>query len=217
MGKVREMPPRGHYLAHEVGWLAGVSAHRIGQWARRGYIRPSQKRGRPHVYSYQDIAEAMVVHELDEAGATLRSIKTAINRLRERHGYNWPLQHERLAAHHGQVVGFDGDDAYNLGGDGSEWQRVIAPENLEKIADQLERGGWAVRAIPGLRFIEVNPERLSGRPAIRDRRISAQDAASLAATREGRIVLVDEYELAEDEIRDAERWWEAARRYEAAA
>src|SRR3954447_15593752 len=105
MGVVREMPPRGHYLAHEVGLLAGVSGDRIGQWARRGYIRSSQSSGRPRVYSYQDVAEAMVVHELEDAGADLRSIKRTIQRLRERAGMSWPLQHhrERLATVSGIV------------------------------------------------------------------------------------------------------------------
>ncbi len=38
---VREMPPRGHYTAQAVGRLAGVSGQRVGQRARRGYIRSS--------------------------------------------------------------------------------------------------------------------------------------------------------------------------------
>src|SRR3954465_11274880 len=106
MGTVREMPPRGHYLAHDAGVLAGVSGDRIGQWARRGYIRSSQSSGRPHIYSYQDVAEAMVVHELEDAGADLKSIKRAIARLRERGGTGWPLQHHRatLGTLSGSVV-----------------------------------------------------------------------------------------------------------------
>lgn len=62
--KVTHLPPRGHYLAREVGLLAGVPGHTVGQWARRGYIQSSQSAGRPRVYSFQDVAEAMVVHEL---------------------------------------------------------------------------------------------------------------------------------------------------------
>lgn len=64
MRQILEMSPRGYYLAHEVGWLAGVSGDRIGQWARRGYIRSSVSSVVPRVYSFQDVAEAMVVHEL---------------------------------------------------------------------------------------------------------------------------------------------------------
>src|SRR4051812_42079863 len=114
MGTLHVMPPRGHYLAHEVGALAGVSGDRIGQWARRGYIRSSQSTDRPRVYSYQDVAEAMVVHELLER-ADLKSIKRAIARLRERHGHDWPLQHSDVGAWQGGVVGFEHGVAYDIG------------------------------------------------------------------------------------------------------
>lgn len=156
------LAPRGHYLAHEVGWLAGVSGDRIGQWARRGYIRASQSDGRPHVYSYQDVAEAMVVHELLDHGADLRSIP---------------------------------------------WQQVVEPENLRKIAGQLERGGWAVRGLPELRHIEVNPDMLSGRPVIRGKRVPASMVAELADREDGLEILHEDYDLTDPEIRDAQRWW----------
>ena len=58
--------PRGRYLASEVGQLAGVPGNRIGQWARRGYIRSSWSSETPRIYSFQDAAEAFVVHELEE-------------------------------------------------------------------------------------------------------------------------------------------------------
>src|SRR2546430_17543574 len=57
---VTQLPPRGQYLAHEVGRLAGVSGPQVGQWARNGYIRSSQSDGLPRIYSFQDVAEAMV-------------------------------------------------------------------------------------------------------------------------------------------------------------
>jgi uncharacterized protein (DUF433 family)/DNA-binding transcriptional MerR regulator len=216
MGAVREMPPRGHYLAHEVGWLAGVSGDRIGQWARRGYIQSSQSTGRPRVYSYQDVAEAMVVHELVDNGADLKSIKRSVQRLRDRLGMSWPLQHARaqLGTVYGNVVEFAGDIAYDLGGKGSEWQHVFEPDNLRKIAGELERGGWAVRLLPDLRYIEVNPDRLSGRPVIRGRRVPADEVAQIAETPEGLEVLHEDYELRDEEIRDAQRWWHVASAYE---
>src|SRR5215212_7230177 len=80
----RPMPdpaPRGRYLAGEAGMLAGVSGDRIGQWARHGYIRSSRSDREPRVYSYEDVAEAMIVHELEELGAALPSIRRAVERL----------------------------------------------------------------------------------------------------------------------------------------
>src|SRR5207253_1449294 len=91
---VVELPPVGYYLAHEAGRLAGVSGRTIGQWARRGYIQSSQSTGRPRVYSYQDVAEAMIVHELLERQASHKEIKTAIADLRKQHGRTWPLTGE---------------------------------------------------------------------------------------------------------------------------
>jgi uncharacterized protein (DUF433 family) len=211
------MPPRGHYLAHEVGALAGVSGDRVGQWARRGYIRASQDSGIPHVYSYQDVGEAMVVHELVEQGAELKSIKRAIERLRELYGHDWPLQHAELGALHGSVVGFDEHGAYDIGGKGSPWQHVVEPDNLRKIASQLERGGWVVRELPDLRYIEVNPDRLSGRPAIRGKRVPASMVAELADRPDGPEILREDFDLSDDEIRDARRWWSAASRFDEAA
>ncbi len=59
--------PLGIYWAVEVGQLAGVSRRTVGQWARHGYIRSSRSTTSPRVYSFQDVAEAIVVHELREA------------------------------------------------------------------------------------------------------------------------------------------------------
>lgn len=89
------MPPRGRYLAHEVGLLAGVPGHTIGQWARRGYIKSSVSQDRPRIYSYQDVAEAMVVHDLLTRAVPHREIRTAIDSLHE-YG-DWPLTHAPLA------------------------------------------------------------------------------------------------------------------------
>jgi uncharacterized protein (DUF433 family) len=204
---VRNLPPRGRYLAHEVGLLAGVPGHTIGQWARRGYICSSVSEDRPRVYSYQDIAEAMVVHELLEESVTHRDIKTAITSLRTDHG-DWPLTHADLVTSEGKVYARHGGHAYDVGRRG--WQQVIDPDNLQVIAERLRRGGWVVRQLPDLEHIEVNPDRLSGRPTIKDRRLPAAKVAAIAATEEGREILYEDYELSDREIDDAVRWWKAS-------
>src|SRR5919204_7039654 len=97
MGSGRLMPPRGRYLANEVGALAGVSGDRIRQWARRRYIRASWSKSgdSPLVYSFQDVAEAMLVHELEEQWVPLELIRRTVQGLRDRYG-NWPLQSVKL-------------------------------------------------------------------------------------------------------------------------
>ena len=160
--------PLGIYWAVEVGQLAGVSRRTVGQWARHGYIRSSRSTTSPRVYSFQDVAEAMVVHEALLRGVPHADIKSAIGVLRESYG-DWPLTHADLSTYHGALVAREAGFAYDVGK--CVWQQVIDPENLSVIANQLNRGGWAVREIPDLAYIEVNPDRLSGRPAIRNRQI----------------------------------------------
>jgi uncharacterized protein (DUF433 family)/DNA-binding transcriptional MerR regulator len=213
---VRELPSRGRYLAHEVGRLAGVSGTTVGQWARRGFIRSSQSTRTPRVYSFQDIAEAMVVHELLERGVEHSQIKRAIQSLRERYGHDWPLTHAMLATAAGRIITEADDAIYDVGQRG--WQQVNLDErDLERIVGELQRGGWAVRSRPGLTHIEVNPDRLSGRPVVRGTRVPVEVAAELAEEPGGRDALREGYGLTDPEIEDARAWWAATREYETAA
>ena len=206
-----ELGPRGHYLAHEVGALAGVTGYVVGQWSRRGYIRASQSMGNPHVYAYQDIAESMVVHHLIEHGVALRYIKRALARLREEVGTEWPLQATRLLVPQltegqlrqtfgrGRTVAMERDGEII---DLIENHLVLPKSDLVAIADDLSRGGWAARDLPDLRFIEVDPDRLSGRPTIRGRRVAAELVAETAAESDGIETLRDGYGLTDEEIRE---------------
>ncbi|HET6551857.1 MAG TPA: DUF433 domain-containing protein [Solirubrobacter sp.] len=164
------------------------------------------------------MAEAMVVHELLERGVRHRDILHAIDQVEDRYG-DWPLTEAPLGTIPGKgrarVVLDQPDGVYDVGELG--WQQVIAPENLDLIRRQLRRGGWAARTLEDLEHIEVDPERLSGRPTIRGRRIAAADVAEIAQSRGGLELLRDDYDLDEDEIRDARRWWREVRRLETAA
>ena len=223
MSNVTHMPPRGRYLAHEVGRLAGVSGQTVGQWARQGYIRSSQSDGRPRVYSFQDVGEAMVVHELLNRGATYGQIREHIQRLRERYGTDWPLTQSPAstgtvggtAKAPPRVVAKESGTIYGTGSRG--WQQQVEIGDLRVIAELLRRGGWAARDLPDLEHIEVNPDRLSGRPTIRGHRIAAEDVAEIAQAPNGAEILRTDYELSDAEIHDAVRWWNVARRYDAAA
>src|SRR5690349_17612541 len=107
MGQVVHMPARGQYLANEVGRLAGVSGDQVGQWARYGYIKSSQSDRIPRVYSFQDIAEAMVVHQLRENKISYEDIRDALTSLREDPALgDWPLSTAELGTVAGAVVWF---------------------------------------------------------------------------------------------------------------
>jgi uncharacterized protein (DUF433 family)/DNA-binding transcriptional MerR regulator len=214
------MPPRGQYFAHEAGQLAGVSGGTIGQWARNGYIRASQSEPGeyPRIYSYQDVAEAIIVHELLDRGLPLPVLRPIIEALREERG-NWPLQHaslETIAAPDIALASLlvrEGALRMELGEHG--WQIVEHTTlNPERVAAELHRGGWATRELPDLQHIEVDPDLLSGRPSIRGRRVPVSLVAELAETANGNEILHEDYDLSADEIHDAVRWWEKTISYE---
>jgi DNA-binding transcriptional MerR regulator len=132
--------PHGSFLAGDVGELAGVSGNTIGQWARWGYIRPSQSGGVPHVYSVEDVAEAAIVHALLERGVRHRDIRRAIDRLS---GYgDWPLSEAPLgtAMQNGRtrVVLRERDGLYALCPRG--WQLMTAPPPIDEVRLRLNRG-----------------------------------------------------------------------------
>jgi uncharacterized protein (DUF433 family) len=214
------MAPRGHYFAHEVGQLAGVSGAKVGQWAHYGYIRASQSGPAeyPRIYSFQDVAEAILVHDLIDKKVPPAVLRPSILALREQLG-DWPLQRaslETLSAPAIPVAALlvrEGDLRMELGPHG--WQIVEhATVEPERVAFDLQRGGWAARQLPDLEHITVDPDLLSGQPAIRDRRVPVSLVAELAAAPGGREILAEDYDLLPDEIRDAVRWWEASSAYE---
>jgi len=94
----------------------------------------------------------------------------------------------------------------------TDGQRVLVRSELERVRTDLARGGWVVRDLPNLRYIEVDPDRLSGRPAIRGKRLAAEDVARIASTEQGRDLLREDYDVAEAEIDDAVQWWAAVNR-----
>lgn len=199
--------------------MAGVSGGKIGQWARQGYIRSSQSTGRPRIYSYQDIAEAMVVHQLLDNHVSYRQIRQTLDELRgDPELGDWPLSQVDFstvgAEDRPEVIVRRNGGHFDM--TGRPWHGMIDVGDLRRIATDLNRGGWAAREIPDLKYIEVHPDLMSGRPAVRGHRIAARSVAELAGSAEGLAVLHDEYALDDAEIYDARRWWEVARRYEAA-
>jgi uncharacterized protein (DUF433 family) len=210
MGDLVQLPPRGHYLAWEAGQLAGVSGNAIGQWARRGYIRASQSQDVPKVYSYQDVAEAMVVHQLLDSHVSYRRIRKTLEELRRDPDLgDWPLSQVNLVAAGSEgrpdVLVERNGSRYDL--TGRPWHGMLDAGDLRKIATDLNRGGWAARLLPNLQHIEVDPDRLSGRPVIRGRRVSAQDVAETAEEQSGRETLEEGYGLRSEQIEDARTWW----------
>ncbi len=204
--------PRGWYLAREVGLLAGVSGNTIGQWARYGYIHSSWSPTIPRVFSFQDVAEAIAVHELVDRGVKHADIRRAIKSLRDEYG-DWPLQEAPLATPDRTVtspsVALKRDSvAYDIGR--RRGQTYFSFVELKNIRDLLRRGGWVIRELEDVTRIEVDPDRLSGRPTIRDRRIPAEKVARIAHLPGGLRILASEYGVTKREANDAVRWYDRA-------
>ena len=131
----------GTFLAAEVGELAGVSGTTIGQWARWGYIAASVSGAEPHVYSVEDVAEAVIVAELLERGVPHADVLRAIARLRQEYGA-WPLSAAPLGTttQNGRtrVVLREHDGPYALCPRG--WQLMTAPPAITEVRLRLNRG-----------------------------------------------------------------------------
>jgi DNA-binding transcriptional MerR regulator len=130
----------GHFLAAEVGEMAGVSGTTIGQWARWGYIRSSRSDGEPRVYSVEDVAEAAIVGELLERGVSHTDVRRAIARLSEEYG-GWPLSEAPLGTTtlrgRTRVVLRERDGLYALCPRG--WQLMAAPPAIDEVRLRLNR------------------------------------------------------------------------------
>jgi uncharacterized protein (DUF433 family) len=190
----------GRYFAHEAARLVGVHGDRIGQWARWGHIRASVSSGEPHVYSFEDVAEALAVHLLLEAGFTLPLVRRAVRRLGG--AAAWPLStgalhvvDHRLAVERGPVL----EDVFTD-------QGVLPLNGRLGAVDLLRRGGWPAHRLGDLRHVAVDPSRLGGRPHVRGRRIGIEDVAAEPETA-GR-----ELDLTTEQVADALRWWAEANR-----
>lgn len=140
------------YLAHEAGLLAGVPGDRIGQWARWGHIAASVSDGDPHVYSWEDVAEAIAVHELLERGVRLPEIRATVERL-------------------------GGAGVHPLAPGGLEAVGLLPLNGYRPARDLLRAGGWPARRL-GAGLVEVDPGRMGGVPCLRGTRIPVADAAA---------------------------------------
>ena len=152
----------GHYLAHEAGRLAGVDGDRIGQWARWGHIRASVSAGDPHVYSFADVADALAVHLLLEAGIALPVIRRAVERLGG--------LRDGLHVVDGVLAVESGDGLKDVFTE----QRVLPLNGRIDAAALLRRGGW-----PTLKTgveVDVDPARAGGHPCVKGTRRPVQDA-----------------------------------------
>jgi uncharacterized protein (DUF433 family)/DNA-binding transcriptional MerR regulator len=193
--------PIGAYTAADVARLAGVSSRRIGRWQREGIIRASVSE-RPNIYSYADAGEAIVAHYLVTHGKPPREVRDAVHQLREQYG-EWPLATALLAHDGSLLLRWDKERRRWVSVDIAHHE-VMEPTllDLTHIRESLAHGGWASYKKPR-KHIEVDPDRHSGTPVVRGRRLSTSLVAGIASSPDGRQTLREDYGLSEAQIDDA--------------
>ena len=92
--------------------------------------------------------------------------------------------------------------------------RIPNKLDLEEITSLLRDGGWVARDL-GVRSIEVDPDRLSGRPTIRGRRLGSRRSRNSQKQpwARRRCAMTTR---SKREIEDARRWWQAVEAVKAA-
>lgn len=191
----------GYYTTADVARLSGMTPHRVARWARMGIIQHSIST-RPNIYSYADVGEAILAHYLAEQGKKPGQIGELVERLRDEYG-PWPLGVAPLE-HDGPLCAiWDEENRVHVSADipGHELLKGTLL-NLKEIREALSKGGWVSLKTPR-EHIEIDPERHSGEPVIKGRRLATHRVASLAAEPKGRAVLRDDFDLTDAEIEDA--------------
>lgn len=191
----------GYYTTAEVARLAGMTPHRVARWARMGIVQHSIST-RPNIYSYADVGEAILAHYLADQGKKPGEIKELVEHLRDEYG-PWPLGVAPLE-HDGPLCAmWDEENRVHVSADipGHELLKGTLL-NLKEIREALSRGGWVSLKTPR-EHIEIDPERHSGEPVIKGRRLSTHRVANIAAEPSGRIALHKDFNLTDAEIDDA--------------
>lgn len=157
---------------------------------------------RPRIYSYADAGEAVLVRYLVDQKFRTKTVRQIVENLRREYG-QWPLAAAPLK-HDGRLAVIEKDGKVYFDAADSQEQRVIAETllDLKAVRNALENGGWIAYQKPR-KHIQVDPNRLSGQPVIRDRRVSTETVADLAKRPEGRALLREDYELTDEQMREA--------------
>ena len=151
-------------------------------------------------YSYADVGEGLLAHYLiDYIGVRLPRVRRIVEQLRDRYGA-WPLSTAPLEHDGPFIVVRDEDLVFSA--EQPEQGVLERTLDLRELRTALAHGGWVTLARPHP-HVEVNPERLGGRPTVRGRRIPTAVVVDIAERPGGARTLRDEYDLTQAEIADA--------------
>lgn len=177
----------------------GVGTSRVWNWADTGLVHrlPSDTQ-RGAVLPFVALVESHMLSTLRNAGLSMRSIKEAVERLREDLGEEYALAWRQLA-HNGRDVLRNISDQ----GDAPEWQRVRDRQGgLDRVVELgLQPVVWGkddyperlhLTAYAGADVI-VDPRFSFGQPILEDIGIRVEDVLDLFKAGEPVSVVVDEF------------------------
>lgn len=124
----------------------------------------------------------MLVRYLVEQSFRTSTVREIVENLRKTYG-QWPLATAPLK-HDGRLAVIqEGNEVFIDAADGGD-QRVIAKTLIElrAVRSALENGGWVSYRHPR-KHIEVDPDRLSGQPVIKNRRVPTSALRNLRRAR----------------------------------
>lgn len=78
----RDDPLADLYTRAEVARLFGLKEGRLRYWDRTGFLRPSAKRGRRRLYTFQDLIGVRTAKGLLDRGVPLREVRRSVEALR---------------------------------------------------------------------------------------------------------------------------------------
>lgn len=202
LGGVGESRADGYFTAAETSRIARIPLSTLNFWARTGVIVPSQRTARPRLYSFQDLRDLRVAHELRGQGARRGEIKAVLEFLRSLPGSS----SQRLAHAQLQVVG-----------------ARVSYRNPELDIDPVEpsTGGQRVLAVPMAELdgevrdgdlrpaerIAISPDVRGGTPVVAGTRVPAQLVAELVDDGVPRGEILDMYpSLSAADLDAAARW-----------
>ncbi|MCL0120141.1 DUF433 domain-containing protein [Corynebacterium pygosceleis] len=148
-------------------FLTGATESQLNRWAREGILVPEIQQSRPKLYSFRDLVALRMIARL-RSTVSLQKIRLALQTL-EDYDLTDHLSEYRFATDSKSVKLWTENGFMDVVNNPGQWELF----NLEKIYESFVN--FRKRTVPHLlepsNGIKISPDRLGGRPTIRDLRV----------------------------------------------
>lgn len=135
---------RREWTAVQAARIVGMTYKRLDEWDRRGFMRPSIRRGsgrgrwRPRLYSFADLIALRVARDLRAQGVSLQALRVVQARLSEQLG---PGKIDPLAR--ALLVVTPGRKRLDV-------CRIVTPDHVESVLQAPGQRVFAILALAGI-------------------------------------------------------------------